>query len=97
MQAENKKFLKLLAVTVLPLLIQSVFTQSVNFIDQIMVSSLGTEAIAAIGASNKLLSLYNSFLYGSCSGCAMFMAQYWGKKDYDGFRKILGVLMTITL
>ena len=96
MQAENKKFLKLLAVTVLPLLIQSVFTQSINFIDQIMVSSLGTEAIAAIGASNKLLSLYNSFLYGSCSGCAMFMAQYWGKRDYDGFRKILGVLMTIT-
>ena len=96
-KAENKQFLKLLAVTVLPLLVQSVFTQSINFIDQLMVSSLGTEAIAAIGASNKLMSLYNSFLYGSCSGCAMFMAQYWGKKDYKSFQKIFGVLITVTV
>lgn len=96
-KSENREFLKLLAVTVLPLLVQSIFTQSINFIDQIMVSSLGTEAIAAIGASNKLLSLYNAFLYGSCSGCAMFMAQYWGSKDYKSFQKMLGVLMTITV
>ena len=89
MQAENKKFLKLLAVTVLPLLIQSVFTQSVNFIDQIMVSSLGTEAIAAIGASNKLLSLYNSFLYGSCSGCAMFMHSTGEKRIMTASEKYL--------
>lgn len=94
---ENKAFFKLLAVTVLPLLVQSIFTQCINFIDQIMVSSLGTEAIAAIGASNKLLSLYNSFLYGSGSGCAMFLAQYWGARDHESFRKILGVLLTITL
>ncbi len=94
---ENRQFLKLLGVTVLPLLVQSIFTQSVNFVDQIMVSSLGTEAIAAIGASNKLMSLYNSFLYGSCSGCAMFMSQYWGKKDYKSFAKIFGVLMTVTV
>ena len=96
-KAENKQFLKLLAVTVLPLLVQAVFTQSINFIDQLMVSSLGTEAIAAIGASNKLMSLYNSFLYGSCSGCSMFMAQYWGKKDYKSFQKIFGVLVTVTV
>lgn len=96
-KAENKQFLKLLAITVLPLLVQAVFTQSINFIDQLMVSSLGTEAIAAIGASNKLMSLYNSFLYGSCSGCAMFMAQYWGKKDYKSFQKIFGVLITVTV
>lgn len=94
---ENKMFFKLLTVTVLPLLIQSIFTQCINFIDQIMVSSLGTEAIAAIGASNKLLSLYNAFLYGSGSGCAMFMAQYWGANDHDSFKKILGVLLSITL
>lgn len=93
-EAERKEFLVLLFRTVLPLLIQSLFMQSINFIDQLMVSSLGTEAIAAIGSSNKLLSLYNSFLYGSCSGCAMFLAQYWGKGDIKSFRKILGVAMT---
>ncbi len=96
-KTENKQFLILLFKTVLPLLIQSFFMQSINFINQLMVSSLGTEAIAAVGSSNKLLSLYNSFLYGSCSGCAMFMAQYWGKKDIKSFQKILGVTITATM
>ena len=96
-KAENKEFLKLLFVTVLPLLIQSLFMQSINLIDQLMVSRLGDEAIAAIGASNKLLSIYNSFLYGTCSGSAMFLAQYWGNKDVKGFQRVLGIAMTATV
>ena len=96
-KAENRQFFRMIFATVLPLLIQSVFTQSSNFVDQLLISSVGTEAIAAIGASNKLMTLYNGFLYGSCSGCAMFMAQYWGKKDYKSFQKIFGVLVTVTV
>ena len=60
-KTESRDFYKLLFRTVLPLLIQAVFMQSINFIDQIMISSIGTDAIAAIGASNKALSIYNSF------------------------------------
>lgn len=96
-KAENRQFFRMIFATVLPLLIQSVFTQSSNFVDQLLISSVGTEAIAAIGASNKLMTLYNGFLYGSCSGCAMFMAQYWGKQDHKSFQKIFGVLVTVTL
>ena len=62
-----------------------------------MISSLGTETIAAIGASNKLLTIYNAILYGSCSGCAMFMTQYWGEGNTAGLRKIFGVLLTVTI
>lgn len=94
---ENKEFLLLLAKTVFPLLIQALFMQSINFIDQIMVSSLGTQAVAAIGASNKLMSIYNSFLYGSCSGCAMFLAQYWGKKDIKGLQRMVGLTLSVTV
>lgn len=94
---ERKEFFKILLVTALPLILQSVCMQSLTFIDQLMISSIGTDAIGAIGASNKILSIYNSFLYGSCSGCAMFMAQYWGKGDVGSFRKILGVAMTATM
>ena len=93
-KTESRDFYKLLFRTVLPLLIQAVFMQSINFIDQIMISSIGTDAIAAIGASNKALSIYNSFLYGSCSASAMFLAQYWGKKDISGFQKVLGINIT---
>lgn len=94
---ENKEFMLLLLKTVFPLLIQALFMQSINFIDQIMVSSLGTHAVAAIGASNKLMSIYNSFLYGSCSGCAMFLAQYWGKKDIKSLQRMFGLTITVTV
>lgn len=97
LRAENKAFYVLLGTTVLPLLLQSVFTMSANAIDQIMVSSLGTASIAALGACNRVIGLFQSFLYGCGSGCAMFMAQYWGKQDYEGFRKILGVFFSVAL
>jgi len=96
-KSERKEFFKLLLVTVLPLMIQTLFMQSISFIDQIMISNVGTDAVAAVGAANKILSIYNSFLYGSCSGCAMFLAQFWGNKDVSSFRKIFGVTIMATV
>jgi putative MATE family efflux protein len=94
---ENKEFIRLLFSTVLPLLIQSLFMQSTTFINQLMMSSLGTTTTAAVSSASKLLTMYNSFLYGSCSGCAMFMAQYWGKGDSKSVQRMLGVTMTATV
>lgn len=93
---DRREFFRLLFVTVLPLMVQTLFMQSISFIDQIMISDVGTDAVGAVGAANKILSIYNSFLYGSCSGCAMFLAQYWGNKDVSAFRKIFGVTITAT-
>ncbi len=97
LKLEKKQFYKLLLLTAIPLVLQSVFMQSLTFIDQLMISNVGTDEIAGIGAANKILSIYNAFLYGGCSGCAMFMSQYWGKQDISSFRKILGVTMTSTM
>ena len=66
-KSEKKEFYKLLWVTVIPLMVQTLFMQSITFIDQIMITSVGTDAVAAVGAANKILSIYNSFLYGSCT------------------------------
>lgn len=96
-KSEQKVFYKLLLVTVLPLMLQSLFMQSISFIDQLMISDIGTDAVGAIGAANKIMSIYNSFLYGACSGCSMFLAQYWGNKDTDGFRKMFGINMISTV
>ena len=95
-KSEKKEFYKLLWVTVIPLMVQTLFMQSITFIDQIMITSVGTDAVAAVGAANKILSIYNSFLYGSCSGSAMILAQYWGNRDVHGFRRIFGVTITAT-
>lgn len=97
MGKEGKEFLSLLFRVILPLLIQNALIQSVSLIDQVMVASLGTEAVASVGASNSLFSLYNSFLYGICSGCSFFLAQYWGKQDIPHLQHILGLTLSITV
>lgn len=97
LRIERREFGRLLFKTVFPLTLQSLFMQGINFISQVLVSSLGVEAVAAVGAANKCLTLFNSFLYGSCSGCAIFLAQYWGNRNIKAFKQILGITFTATV
>ena len=50
----RKEFYSITLKTVLPLMLQSLLTSSVNFIDQIMVGKLGVSEIAAVGVANKI-------------------------------------------
>lgn len=94
---DRKTFYKITLQTVLPLMLQSLLTSCVNFIDQIMVGKLGVAEIAAVGVANKLYSLFYLVLYGTCCACVMFVSQYWGKKDVNGIRKTMGMTCSITI
>ena len=87
----NKQFLMFIFKTSLPLIIQNVFMQSLDFLDQVMVSSLGTKEIAAIGVCTKIVSMYFAALYGGGSGSAFFLNQYYGKDDKKNYRRMFGV------
>lgn len=87
----NKQFLMFIFKTSLPLIIQNVFMQSLDFLDQVMVSSLGTKEIAAIGVCTKIVSMYFAALYGGGSGSAFFLNQYYGKDDTKNYRRMFGV------
>ena len=93
----RKEFYSITLKTVLPLMLQSLLTSSVNFIDQIMVGKLGVSEIAAVGVANKIYSLFYLVLYGTCCACVMFVSQYWGRKDVEGVRKIMGMTCSITV
>lgn len=94
---ERKQFYMLTLKTVIPLMLQSLLTSSVNFIDQIMVGRLGVSEIAAVGVANKIYSLFYLVLYGTCCALVMFVSQYWGKKDVEGVRKVTGMTCLITV
>lgn len=93
----RKQFYMLTLKTVIPLMLQSLLTSSVNFIDQIMVGKLGVSEIAAVGVANKIYSLFYLILYGTCCALVMFVSQYWGKRDVDGVRKVVGMTCCITV
>lgn len=93
----RKQFYMLTLKTVIPLMLQSLLTSSVNFIDQIMVGKLGVSEIAAVGVANKIYSLFYLILYGTCCALVMFVSQYWGKRDVEGVRKVVGMTCCITV
>lgn len=97
MQAETKEFCRKTFRTVLPLMIQSLMLSSVNFIDQVMVSKLGVDEIAAVGVANKIYSLFYLVLYGTCSALVIFVSQAWGRRDSEGVRRAMGMALTVTL
>lgn len=84
---ENKEFAGMLLAVCLPIIFQNFIGASVNLIDSIMVGRLGDIAVASVGLSNQVFFILNLIMLGISSGIAIFMTQYWGKKDYEGLHK----------
>mgnify|MGYP002566741051 CR=1 FL=1 len=85
LKAEKKEFNRKFLSIIMPLLVSSIFSQCLTFIDQWMVSTLGSTAIAAVGVSTNFFSVYFTFLYGCNTGAGIYLTRYWGQKKYQRF------------
>ena len=74
---------KSLFVIALPIILQNLMQSTVNMLDTLMVGQLGSVEIAAVGLGNQIYMLLNMVLFGISSGGAIFIAQFWGKKDMN--------------
>lgn len=88
-------FSRTLLTIALPIILQNLMQSLVNMLDTIMVGQLGAVAIAAVGLGNQIFFLLNMILFGISSGAAIFVAQYWGKRDIAGVRRTLGLALTL--
>ncbi|WP_054023807.1 MATE family efflux transporter [Bacillus sp. FJAT-28004] len=84
----NDEFYSKLYRLAVPLTIQFLFSSSFFLIDSIMVAGLGVEAIAAVGIAGQFEFMLGMILAGVLSGPAVFIAQYYGKRDYDSIQKL---------
>ena len=87
----DKKFYKIMWKLALPIMIQFFLGSFLNMVDTVMVGKLGEAEIAAVGIANQYFFFYHMFLVGICMGCGIFIAQFWGKKDIAGIKRIMGV------
>jgi len=92
----NRDFLKSILVIAIPIALQNLIISSLNMIDTLMISELGKSSIAAVGLANQLFFFYSLILFGINSGSSIFISQYWGKKDKDNIKRILGVAVVLT-
>lgn len=76
-----------------PMLIGNVFQQTYQFVDSIIVGKfLGTEALAAVGASFPIIFALISFVIGIASGGTIVIAQFFGAKDINSVRRAIDTL-----
>jgi len=87
----DRGFYRMVALLVLPMIVQQGITFFVNLLDNIMIGALGTLPMSAVSIVNQLIFVFNLTLFGGLSGVSIFGAQFWGVKDYDGMRKTLRI------
>ncbi len=93
----DKRYWRLILATGLPIMVQNLIFNSFTLVDNILVGGLGEVNIAAVGVANKLTFIYMLFLFGINSGTNIFSAQYWGKQDLKGVRRVLGLSLGLGL
>lgn len=88
---------KSLFVIALPIILQNLMQSTVNMLDTLMVGQLGSVEIAAVGLGNQIYMLLNMVLFGISSGGAIFIVQFWGKKENSGIWKMEGVMFSFSM
>lgn len=69
-----------------PMMIQNGITNMVVLVDNVMVGSLGTEAMTAVSIVGQLIFVFNLAIFGGISGPGIYGAQYYGQGNTEGFR-----------
>jgi len=93
---KDRAFLREMLTIALPISFQQLVNASLNMIDVIMVGHLGEASIAALGLSNQVFFVFILLVFGLTSGMAIFTAQFWGKREVEPIRKVLGMSILIT-
>ena len=74
-----------------PMMIQNGITNMVSLVDNVMVGSLGTEAITAVSIIGQLLFVFSLAVFGGLSGPGIYGAQYFGQQNIEGFRNTVRI------
>jgi len=91
-------FYKTFFMLLVPMALKELIAAFINLLDTVMLGSLGTDVIAAVGIGNQWYFLFTVVTFGICGGAGVFAAQYWGAKDIKNMQKVLGInLMLVSI
>ena len=77
----------------LPIALQNVLTSSFVLVDTLMVSRLGDLTLSSVGMAGQWAWFASLLAFGLCSGMSVFVAQFWGVRDFKGIRRVYGMAL----
>ncbi|MEL7609141.1 MAG: MATE family efflux transporter [Bacillota bacterium] len=93
----DRAFYKQIFTIAVPIMLQQLINTALYLIDSVMVGGLGEVALAALGAANQTAVMLDTVIFGITAGAAVFVSQYWGKRDRDGISSMLGLSLTLCM
>lgn len=91
----DSAFLRKTGAIAIPIALQALLNNVLNFVDTLMIGRLGEQEIAAVGLANKVFFVFSLLVFGICSGSGILSSQYWGKRDVEGIRKVQGLSLML--
>jgi putative MATE family efflux protein len=83
----DKQFMKRFFAITFPVMVQTLVSFIVTFVDNIMVGGVSNEAVSAVYAVNQASFLFFVVSYGLFSGAAIYVQQFAGAKDVKHLRQ----------
>lgn len=78
---KDKEFLNKFIKISLPIMLSSLISFCVSFVDNIMVGSVSNETVSGVYAANQVSYLFYMSVFGILEGAGIFVQQYNGAKD----------------
>ena len=88
---KDKSIYKKAFILAVPMMIQNGITNMVSLVDNVMVGRLGTEPMTAVSIGGQLIFVFNLAVFGGLSGPGIYGAQFFGKGDMEGVKKVFGI------
>ena len=94
---QRKTFYKKFFFVAIPIAMQQLLKALMYFIDNIMIGSLGENAIVGVGNANQIAFFIMILMLGICGTGWVFAARFNGEGDKAGIKRVLGVCLVGTL
>ena len=88
---KDRSFYRSRVTLAVPISLQNLITFGVNFADNLMIGSLGDNAISGVYVGGQLQSVVQMFVGGIEGAILILAAQYWGKRDTASIRKVVSI------
>jgi len=90
-------FLKMVAMIAIPIVLQQMVENLVSLADSIMVSSYSSVGVSAVQIGSQWENISFLFSFGICSGVGIYLAQFFGAKDYVNLKKSFGTMVVLSI
>lgn len=94
---KEKSFYAGLLSIALPIAVQQLIQFGVSMTDTVMLGQLGDVQLSASAQANQPLFVFQLIVFGLGGGGSVLASQYWGKRDAESVRRIIGIVLKIAI